>query len=104
MSQYIGKYINGHYQVTKDKQILNGHQDITNHSPMGFAWGYPGSGPAQLALALMVEEFGSDISKHPIHYQVFKDKVIARLDGECDWSLSSNQIQAFIECEIAGAL
>lgn len=29
-------------------------QKIMNHSPDGFAWGYSGSGPAQLALALTV--------------------------------------------------
>jgi hypothetical protein len=29
-------------------------QDVWNHSPNGFAWGYSGSGPAQLALALLL--------------------------------------------------
>lgn len=26
---------------------------VRNHSPTGFAWGYGGSGPAQLALAVL---------------------------------------------------
>ncbi len=30
-------------------------QQILNHSPDGFAWGYSGSGPAQLALAILLE-------------------------------------------------
>ena len=28
---------------------------VRNHSPTGFAWGYQGSGPAQLALAIMLK-------------------------------------------------
>ena len=27
---------------------------VSNHAPSGFAWGYPGSGPSQLALALLL--------------------------------------------------
>ena len=30
-------------------------QKIWNHSPTGFEWGYGGSGPAQLALALLLD-------------------------------------------------
>lgn len=34
-------------------------QKIVNHSPDGFNWGYGGSGPAQLALAVMLELTGN---------------------------------------------
>ena len=30
-------------------------QDLYNHSPTGFNWGYGGSGPSQLALARLRE-------------------------------------------------
>src|SRR5262245_55620958 len=30
-------------------------QAVFNHSPDGFAWGYGGSGPAQLALAILLD-------------------------------------------------
>src|SRR6059036_1653610 len=33
--------------------------EIRNHSPTGFQWGYAGSGPAQLALALLVDALGA---------------------------------------------
>lgn len=36
------------------------HWDIYNHSPTGFEWGYSGSGPAQLALAILADHFGPD--------------------------------------------
>lgn len=45
-----------------------------NHSPDGFNWGYPGSGPAQLALAVMLELYNSATG-----YQQFKWKYIAPL-------------------------
>lgn len=42
-------YING--RVLSPKRS----QKIINHSPDGFSWGYVGSGPAQLALAILLE-------------------------------------------------
>ena len=33
---------------------LKPSQKVANHSPDGFAWGYAGSGPTQLALALLL--------------------------------------------------
>lgn len=49
-------------------------QKVKNHSPDGFNWGYSGSGPAQLALAVVLECTGK-----PDGYQEFKSKVIASL-------------------------
>jgi hypothetical protein len=51
--------------------------EVVNHSPTGFSWGYGGSGPAQLALAVLLEltyEASALAS-----YQDFKWAVIARL-------------------------
>ncbi len=45
-----------------------------NHSPDGFNWGYGGSGPAQLALAIMLQLKGK-----PDGYQELKWSVIAGL-------------------------
>jgi hypothetical protein len=49
-------------------------QKLRNHSPDGFNWGYGGSGPAQLALAIILELTGKADG-----YQDFKWRVIARL-------------------------
>jgi len=49
-------------------------QAIINHSPDGFNWGYGGSGPAQLALAIMLELTGKSDG-----YQDFKWDVIAKI-------------------------
>ena len=34
--------------------------DLRNHSPTGFEWGYEGSGPAQLALAILAHALQDD--------------------------------------------
>ena len=68
-------------------------QRVRNHSPSGFEWGYGGSGPAQLALAILLEEVDEDCALNL--YQDFKWVVIARLDGE--WMMDSNSIQSALE-------
>lgn len=49
-------------------------QKFHNHSPDGFSWSYGGSGPAQLALAIVLKLTGK-----PDGYQDFKWKYIAGL-------------------------
>lgn len=51
-------------------------QRVVNHSPDGFSWNFCGSGPAQLALAIMLEV----MPKSAVDlYQQFKFDVIAKL-------------------------
>jgi hypothetical protein len=66
---------------------------IRNHSPTGFAWGYGGSGPAQLALALLVDATG-DNELALRHYQDFKWSFVAGWDKS--WSITEKEIRAFI--------
>jgi len=69
--------------------------DVRNHSPTGLEWGYGGSGPAQLALALCCDVLQyDDYAQHVYHH--FKWKVIAGLDRE-DWTLTEEEIRATIE-------
>lgn len=58
-------------------------QKLVNHSPNGFMWGYGGSGPAQLSLAIMLEFLPGE--KALRKYQKFKDEVIAKLDMHNDF-------------------
>jgi len=60
-------------------------QKVRNHSPDGFEWGYGGSGPAQLALAIMlnyaiVNNKSTDTAVK--HYQNFKWKEIATISDD----------------------
>jgi hypothetical protein len=66
---------------------------IRNHSPDGFAWSYYGSGPAQLALAILLEETDEETAQDL--YQDFKSKVIANLDKK-EWSFDSSLVQRFL--------
>lgn len=56
-------------------------QDIINHSPDGFSWGYPGSGPSQLALALLLASGVKKSIAIRLHHD-FKNDVIAKIPME----------------------
>ena len=60
------------------KHRLRWRTDLFNHSPTGVAWGYEGSGPAQLALAILADALGDDERAVRLH-QDFKRRVIAKL-------------------------
>ena len=68
--------------------------NVTNHSPSGFAWGYGGSGPAQLALALLLEAGASDREAQLLH-QDFKWAHIANLD-KCTFKLPGSIVIDFL--------
>lgn len=71
-------------------------QKIYNHSPDGFSWGYAGSGPSQLALALLLHF--SDSRKYAIeHYQAFKFDVIAKLPMYQSFNIKNEVIHEWIK-------
>jgi len=57
-------------------------QRVWNHSPDGFNWGYGGSGPAQLALAIVLAITGKADG-----HQKFKWEVIAALPQDDDFRI-----------------
>ena len=81
------------YRVREDGycQDLDPRWDLHNHSPTGFQWGYGGSGPAQLALALLADHLNDDAQAQRF-YQLFKWKVISQLEMDKGWTLSSEEI------------
>lgn len=86
----------GGFLVTKDGDPLSPapSQKLYNHSPNGFNWGYSGSGPAQLALALLLDVTGDkDLAER--HYQAFKREVIAALGKE--WRMTTGSVQRWLE-------
>lgn len=46
--------------VEQDGQVLGLLRHVVRHSPTGMTWGYAGSGPADLALSLLVDALGED--------------------------------------------
>lgn len=69
--------------------------DLVNHSPTGFCWGYGGSGPAQLALAILADYLKDD-KRALMLYMDFKFAVIARLPMDEDFTLPDRVIEDFI--------
>jgi Family of unknown function (DUF6166) len=69
--------------------------DLFNHSPTGFSWGYGGSGPAQLALALLADAL-ADADRAVRLHQEFKFKVVACWPEGERWWITTDQIAAVV--------
>ena len=69
------------------ERALDPRFDLANHSPTGFEWGYAGSGPAQLALALLADALGDDLRALLLH-QDFKQFIVSRLSRTEDWAMT----------------
>lgn len=81
-----------------EKADLPMRLDLWNHSPTGFEWGYSGSGPAQLALALLADASGDDTLASRMH-QRFKADFVAKLPRNAAWTLTDGQVRRWIEIE-----
>ena len=92
--RYEGRREGHAVTVMMNGRPLNPRLDLWNHSPTGFEWGYGGSGPAQLALALLADHFADDAQALHLH-QEFKFRVVAHLPHR-GWTLTSEQISKAI--------
>ena len=95
MKRYAGCRTKAGPMVTVNGELLDSRLDLHNHSPDGFEWGYPGSGPAQLALAILADHLGDDEQALDL-YQRFKWAVITQLPKHC-WILTSRDIDAALQ-------
>jgi len=89
--RYEGKRSYDQVFVTIDGRVLDPRFDLRFHSPDGFEWGYGGSGPAQLALALLADCL-KDVNRALALYQEFKAKVVAGLPRD-GWTLTEQEIR-----------
>lgn len=96
--EYAGAWEHGgRARVTRNGLPLDPgpSQKIRNHSPDGFSWGYGGSGPAQLALALLLDVTGNRELAESL-YQDFKWEVVAMWDQKDGWTITSAQIHDWL--------
>ena len=100
---YVGYRHRGDAIVEKgpDQERLTPERslELVNHSPSGFEWGYGGSGPAQLALALLLDYTGDEAVALD-HYQEFKTEVVSQLDctgSDEYWRLTASEIDAALD-------
>lgn len=80
-------------------------RDVRDHST-GFSWGYGGSGPAQLALAILCDALPTgDRERAERLYQRFKHRVIAGLPQGAKWYMTYDRLMqtvAKLEDELGG--
>lgn len=69
-------------------------QAVWDHSPNGFCWGYSGSGPAQLALALLLH-LSQDKDFSVKYHQQLKSELIAGLP-QTDFDIDTDKVISWI--------
>lgn len=92
---YRGYRLEGRVVVLVDCERLTPSTSrlIRDHSPDGFNWGYGGSGPAQLALAILFDLTGNaEIAQG--HYQDFKRQFVAGWGDK--WEITESQIREWL--------
>jgi hypothetical protein len=91
MKAYAGRREGHAVIVHVNDRPLNPRLDLFNHSPTGYEWGYGGSGPAQLALALLADHLRDDERALAL-YQRFKRAVVSHFPF-AGWTLTGRQIE-----------
>ena len=89
MKTYRGKRDGGRTVVTVDGAPLPSHRDLRDFNAESFEWGYTGSGPQQLAFAILVDHMGPEGALE--NYRRFTADVIAELEG-AEWRLSGHEV------------
>ena len=84
----------GYIVTTPEGEPLPLRLDLRDHSPTGFNSGYGGSGPAQLALALLAHCLGDKVALE--YYQDFKWRIVASLPSN-SWTLTPKQIREAVQ-------
>ena len=93
---YQGRRTEKECEILADGQRLSLKRSLKvwNHSPTGFEWGYGGSGPAQTALAILLDYTGKRDFSERFH-QVFKEEFIAGAPKP-GWVIMSPRLDDFI--------
>lgn len=91
---YVEERVNG--GDDRKQTPLQPRHDLANHSPDGFQWGYGGSGPAQLALAILAHQFDDETALE--HYQDFKNDFVSDWSG--NWYITETEIKDWLQSKI----
>lgn len=96
MKTYHGKRIEtGNVKVrVQDEGLGYDLPHFVRHSPTGFEWGYGGSGPSDLALAVLKDLF--DGMPEPEEYMKLKFDFFANVQ-EDEWTLTEQEIWTILE-------
>ena len=104
--------------VEVDGEVTGPLPHVVKHSPSGFAWGYAGSGPAELARCLLIHALdaepdcpeckgtgcfwcdGGYRAPTPRQYQGFKFDRIASLPQGHGWQLTRDEIRNWVAANL----
>ena len=95
MTTYTGVRAESRIVVRADGEPLCPRLDLHPLSPTGFDWGYPGSGPSQLALAILADHWPSDENRALRSYRLFMRHVIARIQSD-RWEIAGEDIDELV--------
>jgi hypothetical protein len=95
MKIYSGRCDDKTETVTVDGAPLDPQFDLAMHSPSGFSWGYGGSGPAQLAIAILADCIGPDEAR--CFYQDFKWQIVCKWELREPWTIAETAIRAWLD-------
>lgn len=79
-------------EVHAGVEPLDPRADLINKSPSGFAWGYSGSGPRQLAVAVLAHAGGDEFALE--HSYEFKEAAVSEQDGDEPLRLTDEDIRS----------
>jgi hypothetical protein len=75
---------------------LRSRSDLRGYrTSVGFAWGYMGAGPNDLAISLLADVLGDDATRQ--WYKRFLEERIATLDDEDDWAMTDEDIRQWFK-------
>lgn len=102
MKTYAGVRLNERLgvSVTEDGGWPKPLRHYSRHSPDGFAWGYSGSGPSDLALAILTDAVGGERAE--TCYTTFRDAHVARWSDR--WEITEAQVVDWVVAFESGAL
>jgi hypothetical protein len=101
--RYVGRRTKQGVTVTREtddgtSEPLPLRLDLANHSSSGFEWGYAGSGPSQLALAILSDAVGDEQARYFGNYEVFKFAKIGQLP-HLGWVITQEEVCEWYERE-----
>lgn len=97
LNDYDAPYDGGDIRLWRNEQGIacaNVPHVLIEHSPTGYEWGYGGSGPADLALNILLAVTGSRRLASR-HHQAFKADFLVQMEKD-GGSISRNRIIGFV--------
>jgi hypothetical protein len=88
------------------RDLLPERFDLYNHSPDGFSWGYEGSGPAQLALAIIAHYLNTNKIANADRiavdlHQAYKLEVVSQWPTDFEWELDGGDVDTWVANKLA---